>query len=339
MRAAVLYGKEDVRIEEVPMPQINSDQMLVRVKACGVCPSDIRVYMGESVWVELPSIGISGHEISGVVEVVGENVHDIKVGDRVAGTLGRPCGMCKYCITGRDNLCSNLNRYKVKYWGYSEYVAAYPEKMMKFNGDISFEEAAFTEPLAACVNGIRRMGIKPGDYVGIIGVGQMGLMLTQLARLLGAEVIAFDLLDERLKMAEKLGADHVVNVAEADPIREALSVSGGEGLNHVIVAIGGREPIELGLKMLGKAGTLNIFASTHPQAEIHLDPNIVHYRELVITGSFSGTRNDLRTAIRLIERRRIDVKSLITHRLPLEKVVEGFKIHIERRGLKVVIMP
>jgi len=339
MRAAVMYGKEDVRIEDAPEPKIDADQILVRVKACGICPVDIRVYTGENIWVTLPAIGISGHEISGVVEAVGENVFNLKVGDRVAGVINRSCGVCKYCVMGRDNLCSNLQRYKPRYFGFGEYVASYTEKMMKFGGDISFEEAAFTEPLAACVNGIMKMDVRPGDYVGVVGVGQIGLMHVQLAKLRGAEVVAFDMLDERLEIAGKLGADHVVNVSKGDAVNRAMELTGGEGLDHVITAIGGREAIEMCVKLLARAGTLNIFASTHPHTELHIDPNIIHYRELVVTGSFSGSKNDIRTALRLIERRMVDVRSLISHKLPLERLVEGFKIHAEKRGLKVMITP
>ncbi len=334
-----MYGKEDVRIEDAPEPKIDADQILVRVKACGICPVDIRVYTGENIWVTLPAIGISGHEISGVVEAVGENVFNLKVGDRVAGVINRSCGVCKYCVMGRDNLCSNLQRYKPRYFGFGEYVASYTEKMMKFSGDVSFEEAAFTEPLAACVNGIMKMGIRPGDHVGVVGVGQIGLMHVQLAKLRGAEVVAFDMLDERLEIAGKLGADHVVNVGKGDTVNRAMELTGGDGLDHVITAIGGREAIEMGVKLLARAGTLNIFASTHPHTELHIDPNVIHYRELVVTGSFSGSKNDIRTALRLIERRMVDVRSLISHKLPLERLVEGFKIHAEKRGLKVMITP
>ncbi|MEM3095744.1 MAG: zinc-binding dehydrogenase [Nitrososphaerota archaeon] len=339
MRAAVMYGVNDVRVEDVAVPEISEDQILVRVRACGICPVDIRVFTGENIWVTLPAVGVSGHEIAGVVERVGEKVFHLGPGDKVAGVINRSCGVCKFCISGHDNLCSNIQRYRPKYFGFGEYVAAYSERMMKFSGDISFEEAAFTEPLAACVNGLRKCGIRPGDLVGVVGVGQIGLMHVQLAKLRGARIVAFDLLDERLAMAERLGADHVVNVAEVDAAKCVEELSGGDGLDQVITAIGGGQAIEMGLKLLGKTGTLNVFASTHPKTEIHIDPNIIHYRELHITGSFSSTKQDLRTAIRLIENRQVDVKSLITHRLPLEKIVEGFNIHAGRRGLKVMITP
>jgi L-iditol 2-dehydrogenase len=339
VKAAVMYGRGDVRVEDTPMPQIDDDQILVRVKACGICPVDIRVYTGENIWVALPAVGISGHEVAGVVESVGRKVFHLKSGDRVAGVFNKSCGVCKYCVTGHDNLCNNIQLFRPKYFGFGEYIAAYPEKMMRYEMAIEFEEAAFTEPLAACVNGVMKTGIRPGDYVGIIGVGQIGLMHVQLAKLKGAMVVAFDMLEERLAMAEKMGADYVVNVGERDAVKYVEELTRGEGLDHVITAIGGRQAIETGLKTLGKVGTLNIFASTHPHTEIAIDPNLIHYRELVITGSFSSTKRDVRTALRLLERREIDVRSLITHRLPLERIVEGFKIHTERRGLKVMILP
>ncbi|MCS6785067.1 MAG: zinc-binding dehydrogenase [Candidatus Caldarchaeum sp.] len=140
-------------------------------------------------------------------------------------------------------------------------------------------------------------------------------------------------------MAEKLGADEVVNVSEEDAVKRVEEFSKGDGLDAVITAIGSREAIEMGLKLLGRGGTLNIFASTHPQTEIHIDPNIIHYREIIITGSFSSTRKDLKTAINLLDSRLVKVTELITHRLPLEKIVDGFNIHMERKGFKVIITP
>ncbi|MCS6785066.1 MAG: alcohol dehydrogenase catalytic domain-containing protein [Candidatus Caldarchaeum sp.] len=186
MKAAVMYGVDDVRIEEVDDPVIGDDQMLVKVKACGICPVDIRVFKGENVWVTLPAVGVSGHEIAGVVEKVGDKVFHFRPGDKVAGVINKSCDVCKYCISGRDNLCANSRRFKPKNYGFAEHVAAYTERMMKFE-TVSFEEAAFTEPLAACVNGIMKCDIKPGDLVGIVGVGQIGLMFVQLAKLRGEE--------------------------------------------------------------------------------------------------------------------------------------------------------
>lgn len=338
MKAAVMHGIRDVKVQEVADPVIEDDQILLRVKACGVCPVDIRVFTGENVWVTLPAVGISGHEIAGVVEKVGEKVFHLKPGDKVAGVMNKSCGVCKYCISGRDNLCANAQRFKPKTFGFAEYVAAYTERMMKFE-TISFEEAALTEPLAACVNGVMKCGIKPGDLVGVVGVGQIGLMHVQLAKLNGARVVALDMLEERLEMAEKLGADYVVNVSEKDAVKYVEGISNGDGCDHVITAIGGKQAIETGLKLLGKAGTLNIFASTHPHTEIDIDPNIIHYRELVVTGSFSSTKDDLRRAVKLLESGAVKVKDLITHRLPLENVVDGFNIHLNRKGFKVVIAP
>ncbi|MEM1945960.1 MAG: zinc-binding dehydrogenase [Candidatus Caldarchaeum sp.] len=339
MKAAVMYRAFDLRLEEIPEPEPGPGTMLVRVKACGVCPVDIRVFNGEDVWVSLPAAGVSGHEIAGVVEKVGEGVFTHKPGDRVAGSLHKPCGLCKYCLTESDNLCSNSGLYKPPVFGFAEYVLAYPDKMPVFGESLSFEEAAFTEPLAACVNAVEKCGIKPGDWVAVVGVGQIGLMHVQLAKLKGARVVAIDLLDERLRLAEKLGADYAVNSSDKNAVEQCRLLTKDDGFDKVITSVGGDDAIRFGLSLLAKKGIMNIFASTHPKTEISIDPNTIHYKEIIITGTYGGTKKDFKTALTLIQQGVVKVKPLITHRLPLERIVEGFQLHSQRKSIKVIITP
>ncbi|MDJ0272067.1 MAG: zinc-binding dehydrogenase [Candidatus Caldarchaeum sp.] len=337
MRAAVLRGVLDVAVEDVPVPECVSDSVLIRVKACGVCPVDVRVYTGENVWVSLPSVGVSGHEVAGVVEKVGENVSALKPGDRVAGTLSKPCGTCRYCLRGYENLC--INPHKPKVFGFAEYVVAYPGYVQRFRDMVDFEEAVFTEPLAACINCVERSGLHPGDWALVVGVGQIGLMQVQLLKLMGAMVIAVDFSEERLRLAEMLGADVVVDAADSNVVEKVRSLAGGEGVDFATVTVGEGKAVETGFRSLAKRGVLNIFASLHGEGMVDVNLNKLHFGELTLTGTYSGTRRHIYRALQLIEKGMVKVKPLITHRLPLEKLVDGFEIHRERKGVKIVVFP
>ncbi|MEM0350137.1 MAG: zinc-binding dehydrogenase [Candidatus Caldarchaeum sp.] len=335
MKAAVLRGAFNVAVEDVEVPECGCDAVLVRVKACGVCPVDVRTYTGESIWVSLPAVGVSGHEVAGVVEKVGENVSVLKPGDRVAGTLSKPCGTCRYCVKGYENLC--INPHMPKVFGFAEYVVAYPGYVQRFRESVDFEEAAFTEPLAACINCVERSGLHPGDWALVVGVGQIGLLQVQLLKLKGASVAAVDYSEERLKLAENFGADYVVNASEKN-IVERLRREMGDGADFVTVTVGEREAVETGFSCLAKRGVLNIFASLHGGVP-ELNLNKLHFGEYTLTGTYASTRSHINRAIQLIEKRLVKVKPLITHRLPLEKLVDGFNIHSERKGVKVVVFP
>lgn len=337
MRAAVLRGVFDVAVEDVPVPECVSDSVLVRVKACGVCPVDVRVYTGENVWVSLPSVGVSGHEVAGVVEKVGENVSALKPGDRVAGTLSKPCGTCRYCVKGYENLCTNPLKPKV--FGFAEYVVAYPGHVQRFRETIDFEEAVFTEPLAACINCVERSGLHTGDWALVVGVGQIGLMQVQLLKLMGAMVVAVDYSEERLRLAEMLGADVVVDAADKSVVEKVRSLAGGEGVDFVSLTVGEGKAVETGFRCLAKRGVLNIFASLHGDGVVGVNLNKLHFGEYTLTGTYASTRGHINRAVQLIEKGLVKVRPLITHRLPLEKLVEGFEIHRERKGVKVVVFP
>lgn len=335
MKAAMLYGPGDIRIEELAKTEPTQGDILVRIKAVGVCPSDLRGYTGARV----PSKGFPitlGHEWVGVVETVPPDCDEFHVGDRVAASWASFCGECYYCRKGEYNRC--LHRWGHTKGGFMEYGTAPAACLRKIADTTPFVEAALAEPLACCLNGHRKLNVKVGDAVVIVGEGPIGLMHVQLARLSGAtKIIVTGLIPERLEMAKKLGADYVINAAEKDAVAEVKTLTEGRGADKVQIAVGGVTPIEAGIQMASIGGVVNIFAGTHPPTSISVDPNRIHYSELVLTGSWDYTPHLFTTSIDLIDTKRIDVRSLISHVLPLDDIGAGFEIAAQRRGLKVVI--
>lgn len=338
MKAAMLYGYKDIRVEEVPTPKAGEDEILFKVIACGICPSDVRGY-NRNQKMEHPRI--PGHESVGVVEEIGDKVEGVELGDRIVRDWRDTCGVCYYCRKGLYNFCLHAETPARSGFrgGFCQYSKVRNPVYRKIPDNVTFEEAAFTEPLACCINGIHQSNIEIGDDVAIIGCGPIGLQLLQLSKVRGARIIAVDLKDDRLKMAKKLGAHDVINAREQDTKEAIMGLTDNRGVNTSIVAVGGAVPIKNGLDVLDYDGTLNIFAGTYPKAEIPLDPNPPHYKHLKITGSHDFTPHDFSTALKLIEKGIVDVKSLISHRLPLEETKKGFDIVSNQAGLKVVIFP
>jgi L-iditol 2-dehydrogenase len=338
MKAALLYGYKDLRIEEVDKPRAENDEVVYKVLACGICPSDVRGWNRKQ---KLENPRIPGHESAGEIVELGENVEGLEIGDRIVRDWRDTCGVCYYCRKGLFNFClaaETPSRLGFR-GGFCEYSKTRIPVYRKIPDNVSYEEAAFSEPLACCINGIRQSNIDIGDDVAIIGCGPIGLQLLQLSKARGARIIAVDLMDERLDVAKKLGAHDLINAKEQDTIQTVFDLTNGRGVNASIVAVGGKIPIKNGLDILDIGGSVNIFAGTYPPTDIPIDPNPPHYRHLKITGSHDFTPHDFSTAVKLIEKGIVDVKSLISHRLRLDETQKGFEIVSNQEGLKVVIFP
>ena len=336
MKAARLYGHKDLRIEEVEKPVAAEDEIVYKVMACGICPSDVRGWNRQGV-LEHPRI--PGHESVGEVTEVGDKVEDLEVGDKIVRDWRDTCGTCYYCRKGLYNFCLEAETPKRRRFsgGFSEYSKLRDTVYRKMPDSVTYEEAAFTEPLACCINGTHQSNIEIGDDVAIIGVGPIGLLHLQLSKISGARIIAVDLKEDRLKLAKKMGAHDVINAREQDTVQTIMDLTENRGVNTSIVAVGGAIPIKNGMDVLDIDGTLNIFAGTWPAVEIPMDPNPPHYRHLKLTGSHDFTPHDFSTALKLIEHKIVDVKSLISHRLPLSETQKGFDIVTKLEGYKVII--
>lgn len=338
MKAAMLYGYKDLRIEEIEKPVTGKDEIVYKVMACGICPSDVRGWNRNQ---KLAHKRIPGHESVGEVTELGEKVEDLEIGDRIVSDWRDTCGECYYCRKGLYNFCLKAETPTRRSFrgGFCEYSKVRAPVYRKIPDNVPYEEAAFAEPLACCINGIHQSNIEIGNDVAIIGCGPIGLQLLQLSKARGARLIAVDLNDDRLKIAKKLGAHDIINAREQDTVQTIFDLTDGRGVNSSIVAVGGAIPIKNGLDILDLDGTVNIFAGTYPKVEIPIDPNPPHYKHLKITGSHDFTPHDFSTAIKLIEKGIVDVKSLISHRLPLEETQKGFDIVSKQQGLKVIIKP
>ena len=334
MKAAVLTDYRRIEIKDIPEPRIGPHEIEFKVMACGLCPNDYRLYTGAATWKKPPTV--LGHEPAGEVVKVGAEVERFKPGDMVAGDTTTRCGYCKSCLAGRENLCKR--RKNVVDGSLAQFSAGNEIWMNKFD-HVSFEEASLAEPLSCVLNGIRNSGVKAGDRVAIVGAGQIGLMLLQVARMLGAKTIVIDVRSDRLSVAERLGAEHVIDSSATDPVARVRELTAGDGADAVIVAIGSNQAIETGMHLVGPMGTVNLFASSSPPTNVSIDPNLVHSVEVSIIGSYDKTRGDLQEATRLLDERRIDVKSLITHIYDLEHTADALSAMEKGEGIKLVVKP
>ena len=333
MTRALLTGPRSFQIEEHSAPEAGPQDVLIDIHTCGVCPSDVRFYSGTRAGATYPRT--LGHEWVGRVIDVGGDVSRFAVGDRVAAFVQRVCGMCRNCQRGMSNMC--LNRLPAIEGGFQTVGRAVSDALEPIPDDTPYEAAAFAEPLACCLNGISRTPIVPGDTVVLMGVGPIGQLLSQLAQLRGGKVIAVDMIPERLELAMELGASEGLNAADPDLVKKIQDLTGGFGAEAVIVAVGVPAAELQALELAAPGGYVNYFAGTYPSATIAMDPNVIHYRQLWVTGSYHFTPGGFRTALDLIAREEVQVQPLISHRLGLDEIAHGFDTVIDQAGMKVII--
>jgi L-iditol 2-dehydrogenase len=336
MRAARLYGVGDLRVDEVERPKIAAeDEVLIRIQACGICPSDLRAYTGLRP-AHRSTPYTPGHEWTGEIVTLGEVVQGFAVGDRVVPSWRVVCGECHYCRRGRHNYCEHLSRGRVR-GGFAEYGVAPAKAILKIPDSVSYMEASFCEPLACCINGSLDSDIRFGADVVVIGAGPIGLTHLQLAKRSGARVMVSDLIAERLEKARELGADHTIQASRGDPVEQVKALTGGRGADVVIVAVGAPLALRQALDMAGLCSTVNFFAGTYPPMTLDLDPNLIHYKQIRLTGSHDFTPHHFETALRFIEIGAVQVTPMISHQPTLAQVKEGFDVVAARQGLKVVV--
>jgi len=340
LKAAVFYGKDNIKVQERPKPKNEERDVLINVAAAGVCGTDIHIYKGE--W-KVPTPLILGHEFSGTIEEIGGKVTKIQIGDRVVAEPNIICGECKYCLIGERNyFCEKLEAIGVTRDGaFAEYVSV-PEKNVYILPDnISLNEAALIEALACCIRGIENVQIKTGDAVAIVGAGPIGLILLQLAKISGASlVIQIDMIENRLELAKKLGADYTINIKERDSVDVVMAVTDGYGVDVSIEAVGNPQAIEQAFKLVRRGGRLNIFGVSPQDAVWNLKPFELYDKELTITSSYRSPFTFER-AIKLVASGRIKLKPLITHQYNLNEIKTALYIAEKKveGAIKVLIQP
>jgi L-iditol 2-dehydrogenase len=342
MKATMLYGIKDLRIEDISTPKVESGEVLVKVKAATTCGTDLKIFQRGYVEkiIKLPTI--FGHEWAGEVVEVGEDLEWPVKGMRVRAGNSAPCLHCTMCQKGKYNLCENM----IWLWGaYAEYIRV-PARMVLVNMQeipphVSYEEAAITEPLACVLHGAEEAGVKLGDAVAIIGAGPIGLLHLLTAKRLGVEkVIVTDLVEERLNFAERLGADETINAGKADVEESVRKLTRGYGADVVIEAIGLPSTWEQALKLVTRGGTVLEFGGCPPGTEIKVNAEMLHYGEVRVMGAFHATPLHFRKALNLIASRTIDVRPLITRKMRLEEIREAFEILATSKSeIKIAINP
>jgi len=340
MRVAMYYSNQDVRLEEMPMPHIGPGEILMRVEASGICGTDLLE------WYRLHKAPlVLGHEVAGVIAAVGEEVEKYKEGDRICAAHHVPCNECHYCLSGHHTVCDTLRRTNFDPGGFAEYLRLpsinVEQGIFPLPNEVSFEEATFVEPLACILRGQRLAHLQPGQSVLVIGSGIAGLLHIQLARASGAGyIIATDVVDYRLEVARKLGADVTVQAKEYTPtyLRRA---SDGRLADLVIICSGAASAIGQALESVERGGTVLFFASTEPGVRVPISVNDLFWRnEITLTSSYGGSPADYVAALELIRYGKIRVREMITHRLGLAETGLGFQLVAQAQdSLKVIIEP
>jgi len=321
MKAAVVYGENDIRIEEYPDPVAEPGEVVVRTKAAGICAKDVQTLLGAGLPEKLPAI--LGHDLAGEISAVGQGVQGVVVGDPVAVYPIAVCGKCRYCLQGRHNICEAASGLAHGLAGaYAEYVRVPKDiitvgGLIKLDGEISFEDAALAEPLSCTFAAARANRIRGGQSILIIGGGSVGLMHLKTAKWFGCEVIVADLNDTRLAMAGQMGADHQINAAKDNLRDEVMRITEGRGADVVIISIGIPDVIEDCLKLIARGGVCNIFGAS-PDTEVRIDPSWLHYQEVTLTGTYASTPGDFKKCLQLITEEAIIVSDLVSHRFTLD---------------------
>ncbi|MEI6631609.1 MAG: alcohol dehydrogenase catalytic domain-containing protein [bacterium] len=339
MKVARYYSNSDIRIEEAPRPKIGRGELLIRIEACGICGSDVME------WYRIDRVPlVLGHEIAGVVEEVGEGVVAYKKGQRVSASHHVPCGSCSYCISGHETVCDTLRKTNFDPGGFAEFVRLPVINVEKgvypLPAEVSFAEATFIEPLACVLRGQRVAGMKPGFSVLVVGSGIAGLLHIALAQAIGAGlIVATDISEYRLEAAKRFGADRVF-LAKDYNVNELLKINKGRLADLVIICTGSPAAINQALDSVERAGTVLFFAPTDKDKTTPLSVNKLFWRtERKLVSSYAGSPQDHMEALELISTGKIQVKDMITHSLPLEKIQEGFKLVSEaNNSIKVVIL-
>ena len=350
---AVVFSKEgNSEIKDVEVPKISSDQILLKVGSCAVCGTDIKLESGRSSKLDKHGKGrkmnypmISGHELSGEIIEIGRNISGYKTGERVNVMPNLSCGKCHYCQIGRHELCDDEKVIGFDYNGaFAEYMVI-PGRgirlgcVNKLSDNITFEEGALVEPVGVSINCQYLSDISLNDIVLIIGAGPLGCINVELAKINGAKkVILAQRSKFRLEFAKRFMADAYISTTEEDIAERVLEETDGEGADKVLLCCSSGEMFKKSLNVVRKMGGINFFASlSKDNPFVNLDCNLIHYREIKITGTYNSTPLQNRLAYKLIEKGAINVKELITHKFDLDDYYDAISTARKGKAMKVVV--
>ena len=342
MLAAVLYGKEDVKIEQVAVPAIGPGDVLVRVKVALTCGTDVKVFRrGYHARMIMPP-ALFGHELAGDVVATGSAVTKFEVGQRVVAANSAPCGDCFYCKRDLENLCEDL---LFNNGAYAEYIRI-PGRIVDKNlyavpEQVDYVDAALAEPLACVLRGIEESSVRKGDTVVVIGLGPIGLMFVRMLKVMGARVIAIARRQVQLDDAKRMGAAELISVVENDDVPGTVrGLTDGRGADVVIEAVGKPEVWNLAIQLLRKGGTVNFFGGCPNETQVQLDTNLLHYSELTCKASFHHTPKLIQKALGAVTRGDIRARDFVVGEEPLHKIKEVLRYLMNSSGrMKTAIIP
>jgi len=345
MKAAVLEELGKLVVKDVPTPNIDADSVLVKVTACAVCGSDIRILRYGNPRVRPPAV--MGHESAGEVAAVGENVRKFKVGQRVSIGADVPCGQCSFCEAGIGNNCQTNLAMGYQFQGsFAEYVPLNrtvvdygPVHLLPDR--VSYEQAALAEPLGCVLNALERSPIAFGDVVVVIGAGPIGCMVIETARKMGAgKIIVVQRSRPRLENARRFNADVYVCSAEEDPVGRVKDETDGLGADVILTACPSPEAQVDAIEMAKNRGRVNFFGGlAKDRSVVSLDTNKIHYKELLVTGAHGSMPRHHRQALDLIADGVIDMGQYISHRFPLGQIADAFAVAESHAGMRVIVNP
>ena len=342
MMAAVLYGKEHLRVEPVAIPSIQSRDILVRVKVALTCGTDVKVFRrGYHARMIVPP-AVFGHELAGDVVATGEDVTKFKIGQRVVAANSAPCGSCFYCRRDLENLCDDL---LFNNGAYAEYIRI-PARIVERNTylvpeHVGYQDAALIEPLACVVRGWEETAPRSGDQVAVIGLGPIGLMFVKLAKLHGCRVIAIGRRKTQLDRATALGADDLIVGEDAtDPVDQVRRLTGGRGVDIALEAVGKPQTWQWAVNMVRRGGVVNFFGGCPNDTTVSLDTALLHYSEITCKASFHHTPAHIRKALDLVSAAHIRASFFVNREEPLSNLLEVMRHLMSHNGhLKTAILP
>lgn len=338
MRAAVFYKPYQFKIENVDIPKIGPNDVLIKVKYCGICGTDYHIYNGSFPIANTPLI--PGHEFSGIAAQKGAEVAPVNIGDSVTADINMSCEQCYFCRRGQKFFCPHLSQMGVHVAGaFAEYIKVPQRYIHKLPKDMSFENGAYVEPLACVVHAHERINIRLGSSVAIIGAGAMGLTHAQIAKLRGASnIIMSEINPSRLERAREIVVDHVIDVGKVDFEQEILKLTEGRGIDYVIEAVGSISTYKQALKVLGRGGTLLAYGAAPATETMEIKPFDIYNREFTIVGSYAGSYGTWAEAISLLQSKRFDLGMIITKKIPLEELPTLLEKE-DRTQIKVLVSP
>jgi L-iditol 2-dehydrogenase len=338
MKAATLYSFNDIRIEEVPIPEVGPHDALLKTKACGICSGDVMPW-----YIEKKAPLVLGHEPAGEIIEVGKEVTSFRPGDRVFVHHHAPCFTCRHCRRGDYVQCDTWKNTKLIPGGISEYILIPQTNLendtLTLSDTLSYEDGTLIEPTACVIKALKRAHIKRGDTVLVIGLGIMGQLNILLARKYGAErIIGADLVPFRLQKAQEFGTDAVIDVARGNLIDSLRTLTDGAMADIVIVGPNSVDVMKQGLTATGAGGSVVFFTPAKPGEILTIDPNDLYFSDINIITSYSCGPTDTADALEIVEEGLVSAEKLVTHRFPIDKTEEAFRLTSEARdSLKIVI--